>query len=155
MSTPFEIALAVRNDHDADQEELQVFMLRRFAKEKMTSVGDALDLLIAWERAYEEFEGLLDCLKKVKRQPDSDTIDTLIKRRRQLGYDAKFEAILARQWRCPHCKQFATISEIEIPIGDQSRLPRCITCGEEGIAPIDGKPSLKTRDGGKSGLRPV
>lgn len=155
MSTPFEIALAVRNDHDPDQEEFQAFVLRRFAKEKAASLGGALALLIGWERAYEEFEGLLDCLKKVRHQTESDTIDNLIKRHRQLGYDAKFEAILARRWRCPHCKQFATISEIEIPIGDQSRLPRCVTCGEEGIAPIDGKPSLKTRDGGKSGLRPT
>jgi hypothetical protein len=43
----------------------------------------------------------------------------------------------------------------ERSIGDPDRLPRCVICGEEGIAPVERQAHLDVRDGGKSGLRPI
>jgi hypothetical protein len=142
--TPFEIALTIRNRPD-DAESVQDFVLRTMARERMSDFHAALGLLIGWERAYEYFERLLDILKRVERKAPDATIEALIKYKRRLGYDPAFEALLARRWRCPHCKQFSTIDSIQLPIGDATRLPRCVTCGEEGVAPIDNEARLDVR----------
>jgi hypothetical protein len=152
--TSFEIALAVRNRADPD-EDLQAFVLRTMAKERIADLGAALELCIAWERACEDLENLLDALRVVGVETSDVKIAALIAAKRKIGYDAKFEAILARRWRCPHCKQFATIDKVELPIGEPDRLPCCAVCGEEGIAPVDTDAKFGVRDGGKSGLRPV
>ncbi len=152
--SPFEIALAIRNRADHD-EDLQAFVLRTMANEKMSDLGPALALCIGWERAYEELEDFLDALRNIGIKTPNARIETLIAAKRKIGYDPKFEAILARRWRCPHCKQFSTVDKIELPIGDPDRLPCCVTCGEEGIAPVDSNAHLEVRDGGKSGLRPL
>jgi hypothetical protein len=151
--TPFEIAVAIRNR--GESEELRAFVLRTMANEKMCDLRLALELCIGWERAYEEVENLLDALRVVSAKAPDATIDVLIAAKRRLGYDPQLEAILARRWRCPHCKQFASIDKIELPIGDPDRLPRCVICGEEGIAPVERQAHLDVRDGGKSGLRPI
>lgn len=151
--TPFQIALAVRNRADQD-EGVAEFALRTMSGEKVADLGAALDLMIGWERAIEDFAALCGALTTACVLPGA-TISGLIAVKRAAGYDPGLEAILSRRWRCPHCKQFATIEEVEMPIGDPSRLPRCPTCREDGIAPIDGRPRLTARRGGKSGLRPA
>lgn len=153
--TPFEIALSIRNRPDPDKETVEVFALREHAKERMADFGAALELCIGWERAYEDFAALLDCLKPLERRGQTLTIAALIERSRQLGYNAKLEALLARRWRCPHCKQFTSIDRIEVPIGEPERLLRCTTCNEEGVYPAEVKARLEARDGGKGGLRPL
>jgi hypothetical protein len=152
--SPFEIALAIHNRTDAD-EDLQAFVLRTMAKEKMADLGPALELCIAWEHAYEELENLLDMLGAVSAKTPDAKIATLIAAKRRLGYDPKLEAALARRWQCPHCKQFSSVDKIELPIGAPDRLPRCVLCGEEGIAPVETSARLDVLDGGKSGLRPL
>lgn len=152
--TPFEIALAIRSRAD-DDEGVKQFALRTMASEKVADVAAALHLLIGWAHAFEEIEALCDALARVGAKMPKATIDVLIAAKRKLGYDAKLEAILARRWRCPHCKKFANIDKVELPIGDPDRLPRCVICGEEGIAPVETEACLNVRDGGKSGLRPL
>lgn len=152
--TPFEIALTIRNRPD-DSESVRDFALRTMAQEWVSDLHAAIELLIGWERAYEDFEKMLDILQPVGRKTPDATIAALIKHKRGLGYDPALETLLARRWRCPHCKQFAAIDKIELPIGDATRLPRCVICGEEGIAPVDTEARLDVRDGGKSGLRPT
>jgi hypothetical protein len=151
--TPFEIALAIRNRADQD-ESVESFVRRMLSGERVSDFSVALKLLIRWERAYEEIEALLDVLKDVSAKTPAATIGTLIAAKRRLGYDHKLEALLAHRWRCPHCKQFAGIDKIELPIGNPDHLPRCVICGEEGIAPVETEAHLDTLDGGKSGLRP-
>lgn len=152
--TPFEIALAIRNKPDDDEPDTD-FVLRTMSGERASDFVAAADLLDGWERAYEDFEKLLDILQPVGRKTPHATFADLIKHKRKLGYDPALETLLARRWRCPHCKQFTTINKIELPIGDTTRLPRCVTCGEEGVAPVDTEARLDVRDGGKSGLRPA
>jgi hypothetical protein len=152
--TPFEIALTIRNRPDHD-ETVRDFALRTMAEVQMRDFGAAIELLIRWERGHDDFKKLIDILRPVGRKTPGAKIAALIAAKRKIGYDAELEAILARRWRCPHCKQFSTIDKIEIPIGDPDRLPHCVTCGEEGIAPVDTEARLDVRDGGKSGLQPT
>lgn len=153
--TPFEIALTIRNEHDQAKETLEAFVRRTMSQERVSDLGSALQIMLGWDRAIEEISELLDLLRPVERKGAGHTIRALIERKRQLGYDAKFETLCARLWLCPHCQRTTTIEGIELPIGDPDRMPRCTACGGEGIAPTDGKPNLKVRDGGKTGLRPL
>ncbi len=152
--TPFQIAIAIRNKPD-DGEPVTDFVLRTMGGERASDFVAAYDLLEGWDRAYEDFEKLVDILQPVGRKTPHAMLGDLIKLKRGLGYDAALEALLARRWRCPHCKQYSSIDKIEMPIGDPTRLPRCATCGEEGIAPVNPEARLDVRDGGKSGLRPA
>lgn len=151
--TPLEIALAIRNRADPD-EELQAFVLRTMANEKITDLSSALELSIAWEHASDDFKRMVDILRPVGRKTPDAKIGALIAAKRKLGYDAELEAILARRWRCPHCKQFSTVDKVEIQING-GELFRCKVCHEEGIAPVATDARLEARDGGKSGLRPT
>lgn len=152
--SPFEIALAVRKRPD-NNEPLQAFLLRTMPGEQVRDVHAAMELMIGWEQAYDDFEALLNLLKPLERKTLDAKIEVLIARKRALGYDPALEALLARKWRCPHCKQFAALDTVEVPVGDPDRLWRCTTCGEEGIAPVGTEAKLDVRDGGKSGLRPI
>lgn len=152
--TPFEIALAIRNRPDPN-EELEAFVLRTMADEKSSDLGSALELCIAWERALDYFEALVDALRPISaKMPQDVKIGALIEAKRKLGYDAKLESLLAHRWCCPHCKQFSTVDKVELQIGGGD-LFRCVICKEEGIAPIDTEAHLDVRDGGKTGLRPT
>lgn len=151
--TPFEIAFAIHSRPDSD-EDLEAFVLRTMADEKISDLGLALELRIAWERGLDYFKALVDALRSVSaKAPDNTQIGALIEAKRKLGYDAKLEAILAHRWRCPHCKQFSTIDRVEVQIGGD--LFRCVICKEEGIAPVETEARLDVRDGGKTGLRPI
>ncbi len=151
--TPFEIALAIRNRPDTD-EDLQAFVLRTMANEKITDLRSALEISVAWEHALDYFEALVDALRPVSaKMPQDAKVGALIEAKRNLGYDAKLESLLAHRWRCPHCKQFSTIDKVEVQIGGD--LFRCVICKEEGIAPVDTQSHFNVRDGGKSGLRPL
>ena len=152
--TPFEIALNIRNRSD-DNEPLRDFVLRTMADERRCDFNAALELLTGWESALADIQKMLDIMESVLCETPDATISALIRHKRGLGYDPALEALLARRWRCPHCKQFSTINEVKLLIGDDARLPVCVNCGEEGIAPVDTKPRLDVRHGGKSGLRPT
>lgn len=152
--TPFEIAIAIRTRQD-DSEPLEDFVLRTMAQQRVVDFKPALDMLVGWERADEDFARLIEILEPVGRKERDATFDALIKRKREMGYDPLLEALLARRWRCPHCKRLATIETIEIPIHAPGSLARCMICEAQGIAPVDAEPCLDVRDGGKSGLRPV
>jgi predicted Zn-ribbon and HTH transcriptional regulator len=124
--------------------------------EKMRDFVAALELLIGWERAEDDFAELVELLAPAAAGASTDTtIEVLLAAQRKLGYNARLEALLARRWRCPQCKQFATIEKIGAPIGNPGGLPRCAVCQEEGIAPVETTPDLEAHDGGKSGLRPA
>lgn len=149
---PIEIALTIRNRPDPD-EAVEAFVQRTLANETMADFVVALELLIGWEQADEDFVSLLDCLegRKNRTLPISD----LIKQKRHLVYDPKLETLLARRWRCPHCKQFANISSIKIAIGELGSLFGCVTCGEAGMYPVESRARLKAHDGGRKGIRPI
>lgn len=149
--TPFEIALSIRNR--PDDEEIESFVRRQHANERMVDFAASLELLIGWERAIDEFKSLMVCLAVVNTANAESTIAAAIARKRALGYDPKLEAVLARRWRCPHCKQFSNITTIEISVA-VGELFRCC-CGELGIYPIEAAAKLKVQDGGKTGLRPL
>jgi hypothetical protein len=152
--TPFEIALSIRNRPDQD-EAVEAYAARVHASERTADFDVAIELLIGWEQAFDDFSALLDCITSVARKDDTLQISKLIERKRKLGYDAKLEALLARRWRCPHCKQFACLSKVEVPIGAPGSLLRCVTCGEHGMYPVEAKARLDVHDGGKGGLRPI
>ena len=151
--TPFEIAITLRNRPDGGESD-EAFVKRALGGERLCDFGAAVELMGAWEQAGDDFVALLDCLKPVERRNRAATIADLIERKRQLGYDAKLEALLARRWRCPHCKQFSSVDKVTISQGDRG-LFRCTTCGEEGVHPVEAKAVLRVEDGGKSGLRPT
>lgn len=146
--TPFEIALAIRNKPESESEN--DFVLRTMSGERVRDLITAGDLLKGWDRADEYFEKILAILQPVGRKTPNATIAELIEHTRGLGYDPALETLLARRWRCPHCKQFATIEKIELDLGDPTSLQRCGVCGEEGIIPVDPKARLDVRDGGTS-----
>jgi hypothetical protein len=111
-------------------------------------------MLISWERADDDLKKLMDVLEPAERGKCA-SIGTLIKRKRALGYDSALEALLARRWHCPHCKQSTTVEEVGIPVGGDARMAKCLMCGEEGIAPVQAAARLEVREGGKTGLRPT
>jgi hypothetical protein len=152
--TPFEIALQIRNRPD-DNETVEAYVLRTLAGEAMADFAAALEMLIGWEQADQDLVALLDCLKEGGRKDGTLPISQLIKQKRKLVYDPKLEALLARRWRCPHCKQFTSISSIRITFGAPARLLGCLTCGEPGVYPVEPKARLKAHDGGKKGIRPL
>lgn len=151
---PFEIALQIRNRPD-DNETVEAYVVRTLADETMADFGTALEMLIGWEQADEDFLALLDCLKTGGRKDGTSPISELIKQRRALVYDPKLESLLARRWRCPHCKQFASINSIKISISEPGGLPYCITCGERGVYPVEPRARLKAHDGGRNGIKPT
>ena len=150
--TPFEIALAIRSRPD-DSEPVRDFVFRTMAQERMSDFRTALELLVGWERGDDDVRTIFNILGQVGGA--DETIGALIEHKRGLAYDPALETVLARRWRCPHCKQLSTIDKIKLPVGDAACLPGCPACGEEGIAPVDTEARLDVRDGGKSGLRPI
>lgn len=79
-----------------------------------------------------------------------ETIGELIAKKRAAGYDAEFEARLARIWLCPHCQHRTTILGVLIPVGDPDRDMACPLCEREGISPVDtDAPDLSVVAGGK------
>lgn len=150
---PFEIALQIRNRPE-DDETVEAYVVRTLAGEAMADFGAALEMLIGWEQADQDLMTLLDCLKDGGRKDGTLPISELIKQKRMLVYDPKLESVLARRWRCPHCKQFANINSIRITLGEPDSLLGCLTCGEPGMYPVEPKARLKTHDGGKKGIRP-
>jgi hypothetical protein len=77
-----------------------------------------------------------------------ETIEEIIARKRAAGYDAKFEALLARKWRCPHCQHETTILKVVLPLGEPDRDPLCPACEQEGIEPVDPRPEMTVIAGG-------
>lgn len=151
--TPFEIALSIRkNQDDNPDESAESFVLRALADETMADFGAALELLIGWERADEDFVALLECLK-IGGKDGTLPISELIKKRRSLIYDPKLESLLARRWRCPHCKQLSGIASVQVNISKPGSLLGCLTCGEVGMYPVEPRAQIKAHDGGKKGLR--
>lgn len=150
--TPFEIALQIRRRPD-DDETVEAYVVRTLADETMADFGAALEMLIGWEQADQDLVALLDCLKGGGRKDGTLPISELIKQKRKLVYDPSLEALLARRWRCPHCKQFANLNSVRIIIGEPDHLLGCLTCGELGVYPIEAKARLKTLDGGRGGLK--
>ena len=85
-----------------------------------------------------------------------ETLKELIAKKRDAeGYDPEFEALLARQWQCPHCLHRCTILQVLVPIGDPKREMACPKCKCEGIEPLETEaPDLTIIAGGKSPRRP-
>lgn len=78
-----------------------------------------------------------------------ETIAELIAKKRAAGYDAEFEARLARRWECPHCRHRCTILQVLIPVGGDGEMA-CPECKREGISIIKTDvPDLKSVVGGK------
>lgn len=151
---PFEIALQIRRRPD-DDETVEAYVVRTLADETMADFGAALEMLIGWEQANQDLVALLDCLKDGGRKDGTLPISELIKRKLALVYDPKLETLLARRRRCPHCKQFASINSIRITLSEPDSLLGCLTCGEQGVYPVEPKARLKAHDGGRKGLRPI
>lgn len=149
---PFEIALQIRRRPD-DDESVEAYALRTLADETVADFGAALEILIGWAQADQDLEAMLDCLKEGGRKNGTLPISELIEQKRKLVYDPKLEALLARRWRCPHCKQFADINSISIVLNEPDHLLGCRTCGEPGVYPLEPKARLKVHDGGAGGLK--
>lgn len=81
---------------------------------------------------------------------DDTTIAELIARKRAAGYDAEFEALMARQWLCNKCGHQTTISHVLIPVGDPDKDLTCPACLCDDIHPRDDEPpNLTVVTGGK------
>lgn len=84
-----------------------------------------------------------------QREP---TIGELIERKRAEGYDAKFEALLARKWRCNICGHETTIRKLEFSVRADGSLDQmiCVSCGSaDEIDPVRPDPDLAVVEGGK------
>lgn len=79
---------------------------------------------------------------------DNKTVAELIAQLRAAGYNPELEALLARKWRCPHCRHECTILELIVPLGT-TRDPLCPACEEEGIDLVEA-PQLAVIQGGKA-----
>lgn len=77
---------------------------------------------------------------------DDVTPGELIRRKRARGYDAEFEALLARRWLCAACTGTSTVLEHVWING----LPCCPHCDLPEIDPVEpASPALTVVPGGK------
>lgn len=87
------------------------------------------------------------------QRSDELTIGELIDRKRSEGYDAEFEAMLARKWRCNICGHETTIRGLEWSVRPGGSLHEmiCTSCGSaDEIDPVDPTPELSVIAGGKA-----